>query len=157
MRDGSTAKLTQQVTHFQFHILHHLANVGDVRGVVVHRHVLLHLTHHVTTEVQRSKVVATGAEVQDDGASELVVGGASAVERLEDVYAIPSTAGLAGWGDGCMSFLVGIRIGDNSQGMCATLPNGQQRRELDIHFFSSTQPAKPSSISQRYTLEIPPS
>lgn len=124
------AELTQQVAHLQLHILHHLSDVGDVRSVIIHRHILLHLTDHVSTEVQRSKVIAVSAEVQDDGAGELVVGGAGAVKRLEDVYAVPTTGGLAGWRDGCAKVSAGVRIKEG-QRISAVL-FGEQRDTIGI-------------------------
>ena len=34
---------------------------------------------------------------------------------------------------------------------------GGHQQQRDVHFLSKTQPAKPSSISHKYTLEMPPS
>lgn len=101
--------LTQQVAHLQLHILNHLANVGDMRSVVIHGHVLLHLPDHVSAQIERSKVIAIGAEVQDDSAGELVVGCAGTIESLEDVYAVPAAGSLAGWRNGYMAVSVHVR------------------------------------------------
>jgi hypothetical protein len=41
----------QQVPHLEFHIFDHLANVGDVRRVILDSHVGFNLAHHVAREV----------------------------------------------------------------------------------------------------------
>jgi hypothetical protein len=87
----------QQIAHLQLHILDHLADVGDVRSVVLNSHVCLNLAHHVSREVESAKRFAIGAEGEDDGGRELVVSGASAVLGVEDVDAVPA-AGAGGCG-----------------------------------------------------------
>jgi len=48
------------------------------------------LAHHVAREVQSAERLAVGAEGEDDGGGELVVGGAGAVLGIEDVDAVPA-------------------------------------------------------------------
>jgi hypothetical protein len=94
--------LLQQVAHLELHILNHLANVGDVRGIVLNSHVGLHLAHHVSREIESAKGFTVSAEGENDGRCELVVGGAGAVLGIEDVDAVPAAraggCGGNGWG-----------------------------------------------------------
>jgi hypothetical protein len=93
--------LLQQVAHLELHVLYHLADVGDVRGVILDGHVGFHLAHHVTGEVETAERFAVGAERENDGRSELVVGGAGAVLGVEDVDAVPAAGALGCGVDGC--------------------------------------------------------
>lgn len=90
----------QQIAHLQFHVFHHLADVGDVRGIVFNSHVCFYLAHHVAGEVEAAEGFAVGAEGEDDGGCELVVGGAGAVLGVEDVDAVPAAGAGGCRGDG---------------------------------------------------------
>jgi hypothetical protein len=90
----------QQVAHLQLHVLDHLANVGDVWGVVLDSHVCFYLAHHVAREVETTKSFAFGAEREDDGGCELVVGGAGAVLGIKYMDAVPAAGTGRCRGDG---------------------------------------------------------
>jgi hypothetical protein len=134
--------LLQQVAHLQLHVLNHLADVGDVRCVILNSHISLHLADHVTRQVQTAERFGVGAEREDDRRGQLVVSGASAVCRVEHVDAVPAARAALCRVDGWRSQFRNVRAAGEKD--C-------------IPFFSSTQPAKPSSMSQRYTLDMPPS
>jgi hypothetical protein len=71
-----------------------------VRGIVLNSHICLHLAHHVAREVQPAERVVFGAEREDDGGGELVVGGTGAVLGVEDVDAVPAAGAGGCGGDG---------------------------------------------------------
>lgn len=58
------------------------------------REISLDLAGHVTAQVHVAEGVALLSEVEDNSASKLVVGGAGAISRLENVNAIPFARAL---------------------------------------------------------------
>jgi len=96
----SKVYLLQQVAHLELHILNHLADVGDVRGVILDGHVGFYLTHHITGEVKATECFAIGTKGEDDSRRELVVGCSGAVLSVKDVDAVPATGALGRGVDG---------------------------------------------------------
>ena len=89
--------LLQQIAHLQLHVLNHLANVGNVRRIILNSHISLDLANHVTRQVKTTERFGVGAEGKNNGRGQLVVGGAGAVLRVEDVDAVPAArAALCG-------------------------------------------------------------
>lgn len=75
----------KQVAHLELHVLNHLADIGNMRAIIFHRHILLDLAHHVARKIEVAEGLGIGAERKNDGGGKLVVGGARAVLSIEDM------------------------------------------------------------------------